>query len=180
MLQLSVKRNLCPGRSYRPRRPKRGPTTTKWRRGWEDDLFVNQLAELPSSWFSHVRCQYRMRMTSHRSNSCDAGSGYTNETRAARAEDWVKQPDGPPVLADVAAQEKGRAELTDDPGQEDGSTCCSASLCSGTGSSRKPDCNGDWHPHLHLQGYATIKRKIWRKPLGNLQLEKRKPDLNSG
>ena len=68
--------------------------------------------------------KYKMRITSHLTNRYDAGFGYTNETQATRAEDWVKQPDGPPVLADVAAQEKGHAILADDPGQEDGSTCC--------------------------------------------------------
>ena len=43
----------------------------------------------------------------------------------------------------------------------------------------KPDCKVDCHPCLNLQGYATIKRKIWRKLSGDLQLEKHVVQLPS-
>lgn len=70
-----------------------------------------------------------MRRTSHLTNRDDGGFGNTNEIHATRAKVWVKQPDSPPIFADVVAQEKDNTILTDGPQTRRMAICAINTYC---------------------------------------------------
>ena len=104
-----------------------------------------------------------MRRTSHLTNRDDGGFGNTNEIHATRAKVWVKQPDSPPIFADVVAQEKDNTILTDDPRTRRMAICAVNTYCYAHEQTILGSLTVIWiviHTYLNLQGYPTIKRKI--------------------
>ena len=84
----------------------------------------------------------------------------------------MKQPSGLPIPADVIAQGKGKTVLVTIPAPSPAKKMkiytTNSLLFSWIGYSGKPDCIVGCHSCLNIQGYATIKREIWRKLQVNL------------